>query len=66
MSIPDSVELAAEVVAAFVANNPLPRSELPALIEAVKSAIEGLGKKGWEDPSLKLRRNRQRYLSASR
>jgi predicted transcriptional regulator len=44
MSIPDSVELAAEVVAAFVANNPLPRSELPALIEAVKSAIEGLGK----------------------
>jgi predicted transcriptional regulator len=44
MSIPDSVELAAEVVAAFVANNPLPRSELPALIEAMKSAIEGLGK----------------------
>src|SRR5208337_4476131 len=44
MAIPDSVELAAEVVAAYVANNPLPRSELPALIEAMKSAIEGLGK----------------------
>src|SRR5271166_5590317 len=44
MAIPDSVELAAEVVAAYVANNPLPRSELPALIEAMKSAIEGLGR----------------------
>jgi len=32
MAIPDSVEFAAEVVAAYVANNPLPRSELPALI----------------------------------
>jgi MucR family transcriptional regulator, transcriptional regulator of exopolysaccharide biosynthesis len=44
MAIPDSVELAAEVVAAYVANNPLPRHELPALIAAMKSAIEGLGR----------------------
>jgi|SRR5208337_965039 len=43
MATPDSVELAAEVVAAYVANNPLPRNELPALIEAIKLAIEGLG-----------------------
>jgi predicted transcriptional regulator len=50
MAIPDSVELAAEVVAAYVANNPLPRNELPALIEAIKSAIEGLGRglEGWQ------------------
>jgi predicted transcriptional regulator len=40
----DSVELTAEVVAAYVANNPIPRSELPALIQAMKSAIDGLGK----------------------
>ena len=31
MATPDSVELAAEVVAAFISNNPLPRGELPAL-----------------------------------
>ena len=44
MAIPDSVELVAEVVAAYVANNPLPKSELPPLIQAMKSAIDGLGK----------------------
>jgi predicted transcriptional regulator len=36
------VELAAEVVAAFVSNNPLPKSELPALIHALHSAVERL------------------------
>jgi predicted transcriptional regulator len=40
----NSVELAAEVVAAFISNNPLPKSELPALIQAVHSAVERLGK----------------------
>jgi predicted transcriptional regulator len=44
MAIPESVELAAEVVAAFISNNPLPRSDLPALIQAVHTAIERLGK----------------------
>ena len=39
-----SIELAAEVVASFVSNNPLPRTELPALIQAVHSAVERLGK----------------------
>src|SRR5271156_574247 len=33
------VELAAEMVAAFVSNNPLPKSELPALIHALHSAV---------------------------
>jgi predicted transcriptional regulator len=38
----DQVELAAEIVSAFVSNNPLPKSELPALIHAVHSAVERL------------------------
>jgi predicted transcriptional regulator len=36
------VELAAEIVAAFVSNNPLPKSELLALIHAVHLAVERL------------------------
>ncbi len=36
------VELAAEIVAAFVSNNPLPKGELPTLIHAVHSAVERL------------------------
>ncbi len=44
MATPDSVELAAEVVAAFISNNPLPKGELPALIQTVHSAVERLGK----------------------
>ena len=44
MATPDSVELAAEVVAAFISNNFLPRGELPALIQTVYSAVERLGK----------------------
>ena len=43
MAIPDSVELAAEIVAAFISNNPLPKSELPDLIQAVYGAVEKLG-----------------------
>ncbi len=38
----NAVEVAAEMVAAFVSNNPLPKSELPALIHAVHSAVERL------------------------
>ena len=44
METSNSVELAAEVVAAFISNNPLPKSELPALIHAVHSALERLAK----------------------
>jgi predicted transcriptional regulator len=39
-----SVDLAAEVVAAFISNNPLPKSELPAFIHAMHSAIHRLRK----------------------
>jgi predicted transcriptional regulator len=37
-----SIELAAEIVAAFVANNSLPISELPALIHSVHAALTGV------------------------
>ena len=40
MAKTNPVELAAEIVAAFVLNNPLPKGELPALIHAVHSAVE--------------------------
>ena len=43
MAIPDSVELAAEIVAAFISNNPLPRNELPDFIHAVCAAVQKLG-----------------------
>ena len=39
--ISKSLELAAEIVAAFVANNSLPIGELPALIYSVHAALEG-------------------------
>jgi predicted transcriptional regulator len=42
MAKSNPVELAGEIVAAFVSNNPLPKSELPALIHAVHSAVERL------------------------
>ena len=42
MATSNPVELAAELVAAFVSNNPLPKGELPALIQAVHSAVERL------------------------
>ena len=44
MATPDSVELAAEVVAAYVSNNPVPSSGLSALIVSVHAAVESLGK----------------------
>jgi predicted transcriptional regulator len=44
MSPSNPVELAAEIVAAFVSYNPVPKSELPSLIEAVHSAVERLEK----------------------
>ena len=37
-----SIELAVEIVAAFVANNSLPIAELPALIHSVRASLEKL------------------------
>jgi predicted transcriptional regulator len=42
MAKSNPVEWAAEIVAAFISYNPLPKSELPVLIEAVHSAVERL------------------------
>ena len=38
----DSIELTAELVAAYVSNNPLPKNDLPDLILAVHSSLEKL------------------------
>jgi predicted transcriptional regulator len=42
MDMPNSVKLAAEVVAAYVSYNPVPRGDLKALILAVHSAVDAL------------------------
>ena len=39
MSESGPIELASEIVAAFVSNNPLPKGELPSLILAVHTAV---------------------------
>jgi predicted transcriptional regulator len=38
----ETLEMAAEVVAAFVSNNPVPKGELPALIQTIHDALTGL------------------------
>jgi predicted transcriptional regulator len=43
MAISDSLGLAAEVVAAYVSNNPVPKGDLPDLILAVHSSLAKLG-----------------------
>jgi predicted transcriptional regulator len=48
----DTLEMAAEVVAAFVSNNPLPKSELPALIQRIHDALTRLSM-GVEDAAPK-------------
>jgi predicted transcriptional regulator len=42
MGASNLIELAAEVVATFVSNNPLPKGELPSLIQAVHTAVARL------------------------
>src|SRR6202453_587310 len=42
MSIRDAIELASEIVAAFVSHNPLPKGELPSLVQAVYAALDRL------------------------
>ena len=42
MSVSNPIELAAEIVAAFVANNPLPRGDLSSLFQAVHTAVVNL------------------------
>ena len=42
MAMSNSVELAAQVVAAYTSNNPLPKGDLPDLILAVHSSLAKL------------------------
>ena len=37
------IDLASEIVTAFISNNPLPKSELPSLIQAVYATVVKLG-----------------------
>lgn len=47
------LRLAAEIVAAYVANNPLPVSDLPAIIKSVHATLIGLGGSHPGDSTLK-------------
>jgi predicted transcriptional regulator len=42
-SAPDYLELATDLVSAYVSHNPLPASDLPSLIEAVHAALRRVG-----------------------
>ena len=46
MATVNPIELAAEIVTAFVSKNAVPRGELPALIEAVHAAVKRLAEGG--------------------
>ena len=50
MGASDPIELAAEIVAAFVSNNPLPKSDLPALIHAMHAAVASLSTEAKSPP----------------
>src|SRR5271167_4418446 len=52
MPQPITLEIAAEVVAAFVSNNPLPRGELPVLIQTIHDTLARLSA-GGEDSAPK-------------
>ncbi len=60
-----TLELAAELVAAFVSNNPVPKGELPALIQTVHAAMSRLSggvenpprKEGAKEPAVSIRRS---------
>ena len=43
MAIPEPVRVAADVVVAYISNNPLPKADLTSLIQAVYSAVERKG-----------------------
>ena len=44
------IELAAEIVSAYVSHNPVPSADLPGLIADVHSALAGLGEKAADTP----------------
>jgi predicted transcriptional regulator len=50
-STPNHLELAADLVSAYVSHNPLPPSDLPSLIAAVHTALRQVGRAKAEQPS---------------
>src|SRR3954447_1151143 len=55
-STPNDLELAADLVSAYVSHNPLPASDLPSLIAAVHAALRQVGGAKAEQPSEELPR----------
>ena len=52
---PNTIELAAEIVAAFVSNNSVPMAELPALIGSIHAALTNAAQGTTEPPKEELR-----------
>jgi predicted transcriptional regulator len=52
---PNTIELAADIVSAFVSNNSVPVAELPALIGNVHAALTGVANAAVEKPQEDLR-----------
>ena len=50
-SSPNHLELAVDLVSAYVSHNPLPASDLPSLIAAVHTALRQVGREKAEQPS---------------
>ena len=65
MAPSDTLDMAADVVAAFVSYNPVPRGELPALIQTVHAALARLSgeaenaapKEASKEPAVSIRRS---------
>lgn len=54
----------AEVVSAYVSNNPVPANELPGLIDSVHSALRGLGMPTVEEPTAEPAVNPKRSVKS--
>ena len=65
MTPSDTLEVAAKVVAAFVSNNPLPKGELPALVQTIHDGLARLSgeaeksapKEEPKEPAVSIRRS---------
>src|SRR4051812_45490963 len=51
LNTPNTVELAADIVSAFVSNNSVPMAELPALIGSIHSALTSVSTGAAEEPA---------------
>ena len=54
-SVPNTIELAADIVSAFVSNNSVPAADLPALIGSVHEALNRVASGSTEQPQEELR-----------